>query len=104
VTDVSEPVLLGSGEVGVAGTRQRDLLCPLPLRLALWRPRAHPPRPVLVVAVAYDERERRPEGAPVPQARQHLHLVGLDLLPRRPAVALLAPAEIRVDPRFLEDE
>ena len=42
----------------------------LPVRLALGRPRAHPPRPVLVVAVADDERERRPERAPVAQARR----------------------------------
>ena len=38
-------------------------------RLAFRRPRAHPPRPVRVIAVADDERERRAERAPVPQAR-----------------------------------
>ena len=70
VADVGEPVLLHAREIGVAGTRQRHLLRPLALRLALGRPRAHPPRPVLVVAVADDERERRPERAAAAAARR----------------------------------
>ena len=64
VADVVEVVLEHAGEVGVAGPRQRDRLHALPLRLALGRPRVHPPRPVLVVAVADDERERRAERPP----------------------------------------
>ena len=55
---------------------------PLPVRLALGRPRAHPPRPVLVVAVPDDERERRAERAAVAEAGEHLDLVRLDLLAR----------------------
>ena len=77
---------------------------PFPSRLALGRPRAHPPRPVLVVAVADDERERRAERAAVAEAREHLDLVGLDLLARRAAVALLAAAQVGVDRRPVEDE
>src|SRR5206468_4563830 len=82
----------------------RDLLRPLPLRVAVGRPRAHPPRPVLVVAVADDERERRAERAPVPEPGKHLHLVRLDLLARRAPVALLAPAEVGIDRGAVEDE
>ena len=70
---------------------------PLPVRLALGRPRAHPPRPVLVVAVADDERERRAERPAVAQAGEHLDVVLLDLLARAAAVALLAAAEVGVD-------
>ena len=104
VADVGEAVLLHAGEIGVPGPRQRDRLRPLPLGLALGRPRAHPPRPVLVVAVADDERERRAERAAVAEAREHLDLVGLDLLARRAAVALLAAAEVGVDRLPVEDE
>jgi hypothetical protein len=50
-----------------------------------------------VVAVADDERERGPERTPVPKAREHLDLVRLDPLARAPPIALLAPAQIRVD-------
>src|SRR5207253_7333382 len=57
-----------------------------------------------VVAVADDERERRPERPSVPQPREHLHLVGLDLLARRAAVPLLAAAQIGVDRVPVEDE
>ena len=104
VAHVGEPVLLDAGEVGVTGARQRHRLRALPLGLALRRPRAHPPRPVLVVAVADDERERRAERAALAQAGQHLDRVRLDLLPRRAAVALLAPPEVGVDRRAVEDE
>ena len=104
VAGVGEAVLEHAGEVGVAGPRQRDRLLALAFRLALGRERAHPPRPVLVVAVPDDERERRPERPPVAEARVHLDLVGLDLLARAAAVALLAAAEIRVDRRLVEDE
>src|SRR5581483_2854467 len=84
--------------------RQRHRLRPLPLRCALGRPRAHPPRPVLVVAVADDERKRRAERPPVPEPGEHLDLVRLDLLARRAPVALLATAQVGVDRLALEDE
>ena len=104
VPDVVEVVLLDTGEVGVAGARKRHGLRALSLRLALRRPRAHPPRPVLVVAVPDDERQRRPERAAVAQAGQHLDAVLLDLLPRRAAVALLAPLQVGVDRVAVEHE
>src|SRR5262249_19516653 len=84
--------------------RQRDRLRALAVRLAFRRPRAHPPRPVLVVAVADDERERRPERAPVAQAGEHLDLVRLDLLARRAAVAGLPAAQGGVDRLAVEEE
>ena len=104
VADVREPVLLHAGEIRMARPRQRDRLRSLSLGLALGRPGAHPPRPVLVVAVADDERERRAERAPVAKAREHLDLVRLDLLARRAAVALLAAPEVGVDRGPVEDE
>src|SRR5919106_54796 len=75
-----------------------------PARSACPGPGIHAPRPVLVVAVADDERERRPERAAVPQAREHLDLVRLDLLARAAPVPLLAAAEIRLDRVALEHE
>ena len=56
VADVGEAVLLCACEIRVTRPRERDRLRPLPLGLAVGRPRAHPPGPVLVVAVADDER------------------------------------------------
>ena len=104
VADVREPVLLYAGEVRVTGPWEGDRLRPLPLGLALGRPGAHPPRPVPVVAVADDERERRAERATVAEAGKHLDLVRLDLLARRAPVALLAAAQVRVDRRAVEHE
>src|SRR5581483_10835049 len=104
VPDVGEPVLLRAREVGVARPRQGHRLRALAGGLSLGRPRIHPPRPVLVVAVADDERERRPERAPLAQTGEHLDLVRLDLLPRRAAVALLAAPQVGVDRRLVEDE
>ena len=57
-----------------------------------------------MVAVADDERERRPERPAVPQASEHLDLVRLDLLPRTAPVALLAAPEVGVDRAPVEDE
>ena len=57
-----------------------------------------------MVAVADDERERRAERAPVPEPGVDLDLVGLDLLARAAAVALLAPAQVAVDRRLVEHE
>src|SRR5207253_2107640 len=104
ITNVREPVLLHAGEVRVPGPRKGDRLRPLPLGLTVGPPGAHPPRPVLVVAIADDERERRAERAPVAKAGEHLDLIGLDLLPRGPAVPLLATAEISVDRILVEHE
>src|SRR4029079_11812392 len=72
--------------------------------LALRGPGAHPPRPVPVVAVADDERERRAERPSLAEAGERLDLVGLDLLARRAAVALLAAAEVGVDRGLVEHE
>ena len=104
VPHVVVAVLEHAGEVGVAGPRQRDRLRSLAGRLALRRPRRHPPRPVLVVDVADDERERRAERAAVPEPGEHLDPVLLDLLPRRAAVALLAPLQVGVDRLAVELE
>jgi hypothetical protein len=97
VPGVGEAVLERPGEVGVARPRHRDRLRALSGRLALRRPGAHPPRPVLVVAVANEQGERRAERPPVPQAGEHLDAVFLDPLARAATIALLAAAEIRVD-------
>ena len=97
VAHVLVAVLQDTREVGVAGARQRHRLRALAGRLALGRPRVHPPRPVLVVAVPDDERERRSQRAPVPEAGEHLDLVLLELLARAAPVALLAPVQVGVD-------
>ncbi len=102
VADVVVAVLEDAREVGVAGPGQRHGLRSLPGGLALRRPGAHPPRPVRVVAVAHDERERRPERRPMPEPREHLDLVRLELLPRAPPVALLATPEVGIDRVLLE--
>src|SRR5207244_11962877 len=60
-------------------------------------PRAHPPRPALLVPVAHGERERRPERDAVPEPREHLDLVLLDALARAAAVPLAAAAQVLVD-------
>ena len=84
--------------------RQRHRLRALPARLALRRPGAHPPRPVRVVAVADDERERRPERPAVPKPGEHLDRVRLDLLARAAAVALLPAPQVGVDRGAVEHE
>src|SRR5947208_8534965 len=104
VPDVLEPELLRPGEIGVARPRQCHRLRPLSLRLALGRPGAHPPGPVFVIAVADDERERRPERPAMAQTRKHLDLVLFQLLARTAAVALLPAAQVGVDGAAVEDE
>ncbi len=104
VADVRQAVLEHAGKVGVSRPRQRHLLRPFPRRLALRLPRAHPRRPVLVVAIAHDERERRSQCAPLAETGEHFHLVLLDLLPRATAVALLPPVEVRVDRSLVQHE
>ena len=88
----------------MAGARQRDRLRALAGRLSLGRPRAHPPRPVRVVAIPDDERERRPERQPVAQPGKHLHLVRFELLSRASPVALTSPREVGVDRRAVDLE
>src|SRR5579862_1204121 len=88
----------------MARPRQRHGFHALAGRLALGRPGAHPPGPVLVVAVAHDERERRAERAALTEAREHLDLVRLDLLARRAPVAGLPAAQVRVDRLAVEHE
>src|SRR5439155_943513 len=104
VPDVLEPELLRPGEIGVARPRQCHRLRPLSLRLALGRPGAHPPGPVFMIAVADDERERRPERPAMAQTRKHLDLVLFQLLARTAAVALLPAAQVGVDGAAVEDE
>jgi hypothetical protein len=97
VTRVLEAVLQRAGEVGVAGPRQSHRLRSLSRRLSFRRPGAHPPRPVLVVAVLHDERERSSERAAVAETGEDLDSVLLDLLPWTSSVALLAPPQVGVD-------
>ena len=104
VADVVVAVLEDAGEIGVPRTRQRDRLRALALRLALGLPGAHPPEPVLVVAIRDDERERRAERDRVAQAGEHLDLVGLELLARAAPVALLAAAQVGVDRLTIESQ
>src|SRR5689334_15089448 len=73
-------------------------------RLALARPRAHAPLPVLVVAVADDECERRAQRPPVPEAGQDLDRVLLELLAWAATVALLAAHEVGIDRVPVEHE
>ena len=104
VPRVGEAELERPCEIGVPGTRQRDGLRALPGRLALRRPRAHPPGPVRVVAIAHDERERRTESAPVAETRQHLDHVLLQLLARAAPVALLPARKVGVDRSAVEHQ
>ena len=50
-----------------------------------------------MVEVADDERQRRAERARLPEAREHLDGVGLELLARAPAVPELAAPQVGVD-------
>ncbi len=77
---------------------------PLPVRVTLGLPRAHPPGPVLVVEIADDERQRRSERECLAETREHLDGVGLELLARAAAVAELAPPQVGVDRGAVEPE
>ena len=98
------PVFQDAGEIGMAGAWQGDRLRPLPVRLALGLPGAHAPGPVLVVEVADDERQRGAERVGMPEAREHLDGVGLELLPRAPAVSELAAPQVGVDRLSVEPQ
>ena len=99
VAHVGEPVLHDSGEVGVAGTREVDLL-----DLRLDRPRVHPLRPVRVVAVGDRHRDRPAERAAVAHTRRRLGGVALDLHAPAAAVAELAARHVAVDRLAVERE
>src|SRR6185437_8682322 len=68
------------------------------------RPRAHRRRPVLVVAVLDEERERAPERPAVAEAAARLDVVLLELLARAAAVAGLTAGEIGPDQLVVELE
>ena len=57
-----------------------------------------------MVAVADDEGERSAERPTVTKTREHLDLVGLELLARAPPVPLLAAAKVGIDPLLVECE
>src|SRR6476620_6283622 len=88
----------------MTGTRDGHGLRPLAGRLALRGPGAHPPRPVLVVAVVDDQGQRRTQRTAVAKACEHLHAVGLDLLAWAASVALLSAVQVVVDRLAVEDE
>ena len=94
VSHIVVPVLHDPGEIGMPGARERDRLLALAGRLPLGSPGTHPPRPVLVIAVRHDQRQRRAERASVPEPGQNLDLIGFNLLARAPAVTLLAAREV----------
>jgi hypothetical protein len=102
VPDVVVAELQRSGEVGVARAGQGDRCAALPGRLAGGRPRAHPPLPASVVAIADDERQRRAERHAVPEACEDFDLVLLEPLARAAAVALASPVEVGGDRLALE--
>ncbi len=104
VANVVVAELERAGEIGVTWTRERDSGRALAGCLALGRPGAHPPGPVLVVAVPDDERERRAEREAVPEPGQHLDLVLLHLLAWAPPIAFAPAAEVGVDRRPVERE
>ena len=99
VADVVVAVLLGADQVGVAGTRQVDLV-----DLGLDRPGVHPLLPVGVVAVGDEHGDRAAQRAAVAQAGADLDRVGLDLHPPAAAVAELAPRHVAVERLALELE
>ena len=104
VAHVREPVLERPGEVGMAGTDPRDRGRPLvPVLgrgeqlvglLVAERPDLHDPRPVLPVAVADEQQDRRAEGQAVPDAAEDLGAVVLDRLARAAPVPALAAGEV----------
>ena len=104
VANVVVAVLEHACEIGVARARQGHGLRALPVRVTLGLPRAHPPRPVLVVEVADDERQRRSERQCLAETGEHLDGVGLELLARAAAVAELAPPQVGVDRGAVEPE
>ena len=104
VADVVEAVLQGAGQVGVAGPHAGDRRRPLVALVggrgelaasaSLERLDLHDLGPVLPVAVADQEQDRRAEGQAVADAGQDLGAVVLDRLARAAAVAALAAGEV----------
>ena len=107
IPHVGVAVLEDAGQVGMARSRERHGL-PAPavlLELGLVdRPRAHRRRPVPVVAVLDEERERASQRAAVTQAGARLDVVLLELLAGAPAVAGLPPGEVGPDQLVVELE
>ena len=108
VPNVVEAVLRRPRQVRVPGPQPRDGSGALVARLheprqlggPLVRQRLHRhhPRPVLPVAVADQQQDRRPERKPVADAGQNLGPVLLDAGASRPAaVAALAPGQVERD-------
>ena len=107
VPNVVEAVLQGTGEVGVArpdpGDRHRSLVALAGGVVECGRRRVieglhgHHLGPVLPVAVAHQEQDRRAEGRAVSDATQDLGPVLLDRLAGATAVALLAPDQVERD-------
>ena len=92
VADVGVAELQDAGEIGMAGTRQVDLI-----DLSVDQPRVHALLPVGVVTVLDQENDRAAEGAAVPDAAANDRPVGLDLHPPAAAVPQLAARKVGVD-------
>ena len=87
------------------GPGQPDRLAPPAVLLELLgghRPRAHRVRPVLVIAVLDEERDRAAQRAAVADAAERPHVVLLELLARAAAVARLAAGEVAADQLVVE--
>ena len=107
VADVVEAVLERTGQVGVPGPDAGHGCRPLVAavgelgelaRLVLGqRCDLHHLRPVLPVAVAHEQQDRRAEGHAVADAAEDLGAVLFDLLARAPPVPLLAAGEVGGD-------
>ena len=100
VAQVGGPVLERAGEVRVPRPRVAQPSA-LARRVGL-RLRRHHVLPVLVVAVADQQRHRAAQRPAVAHARQHLDRVLLDLHPAAAAVAALAAAQVGVDALALD--
>src|SRR4051794_12520263 len=92
-------VLENSRKVGMAGTRQMNLL-----DLLVDRPGAHAIAPVCVVPVFDQERHWAAERASVADPAPDGRAVGLDLHAPAAAVTELAAREVAVDPLAIDRE
>ena len=100
VAEIAAVVLHPAGEVDVA--RPRRVHAPLLGFGAVERPRVHRAAPVVEVAVADHERDRRADGLAAAHAADDLGLVVLDLHPPAAAVAVLPPGQVAVDALAVE--
>jgi hypothetical protein len=108
VSNVVETVLRSPGQVGVAGAQPCDRSGPLVARLdeprqfggLLVRQRLdlHHARPVLPIAVADEQQDRRPDREPVAHSGENLSPIVLDRsAARAAAVSALAPDQVHRD-------